>query len=377
VIEDRDLFERAVRRFPPPERSFDRLITRRDRKQRNRRIAAGAVGLAIAVAAVLVGTSIVRSDRKQPAHPARPFRHNGAIAIAGDAYGVVSLIDPRTGSRSELTICPECATSGGFVDLAWSPDGTRIAFTTFRDHVPEDLGSGTVGVFDVASNETTTIATCGSRPSGSGSSCIGHLAWSPDGSRIALGVSGRLDLLDPNGRNRTSLADLGDRGSVGRPTWSPDGSSIAFFVSKGGSADLYRIDADGSNLDMVLDPQPRSAWADGPDWSPDGSRIAYTVFVPDPSSEGRMSIPEVWVVDAEGSRPSKLFEAGPCCLGRSTGLAWSPDGTTIAFVGNEPGAAAFDATVHPRLYLIDPDGGGVQVLARDVPLGQPAWQPVP
>ena len=99
MIDDRDLFEHAVRRFPPPERSFDRLITRRDRKRRNKRVAAGALGVAVALAAILVGTSIIRSDERQPANPALPFRHNGAIAIVGNLNGIVSLIDSGSSRR--------------------------------------------------------------------------------------------------------------------------------------------------------------------------------------------------------------------------------------------------------------------------------------
>jgi hypothetical protein len=48
MIDDHDLFERAVERFAPPERSFERLVTRRDRKHRNKRITAGVVALVVA-----------------------------------------------------------------------------------------------------------------------------------------------------------------------------------------------------------------------------------------------------------------------------------------------------------------------------------------
>jgi hypothetical protein len=47
MIDDRELFERAVERFAPPERSFERLVERRDRKHRNRRIRAGVVALVV------------------------------------------------------------------------------------------------------------------------------------------------------------------------------------------------------------------------------------------------------------------------------------------------------------------------------------------
>jgi hypothetical protein len=58
MIDDHDLFERAVERFAPPERSFERLAKRRDRKHRNKRITAGVVALIVAA----IGTgAIVRA----------------------------------------------------------------------------------------------------------------------------------------------------------------------------------------------------------------------------------------------------------------------------------------------------------------------------
>lgn len=56
MIDDLELFERAVERFAPPEGSFERLVTHRDRKHRNRRIRAGVV--AVVVAAVGVGALV-------------------------------------------------------------------------------------------------------------------------------------------------------------------------------------------------------------------------------------------------------------------------------------------------------------------------------
>ena len=53
MIDDRELFERAVGRFAPPERSFERLVTRRDRKNRNKRITAAVLALVVAAAGAM------------------------------------------------------------------------------------------------------------------------------------------------------------------------------------------------------------------------------------------------------------------------------------------------------------------------------------
>jgi Tol biopolymer transport system component len=368
MIDDRDLFERAVRRFPPPERSFDRLITRRDRKRRNQRIAAAAVGIAIAVAAVLVGTSVIRSEQRRPAHRI-PFSNDGLIALPGG--DTLTLLDPQTGVRSQLSL----RTGGGgyeVVGFAWSPDGTKFAYTTWQQ--------GTVRVFDLKTNTISTIVPCRASPPDR-AGCMLNLAWSPDGSRIALSGSGGLDLIDPDGSNRTTL--IGQQGYVGSTTWSPDGASIAFTADLPSSPDrtaIYEVDADGSNLRVLLEQPGFARLAENLRWSPDGTRIAYLVNGDQPPlypGGPHPLSPQVWIMGPDGSRPSKLFEGGACCAGGSrSGLSWSPDGTKIVFIGTPPGSAY--GSNDGRLYALDPDDGNAQVLATHVSLtGPPAWQPAP
>jgi hypothetical protein len=70
MIDERERYERAFRQFDMPEPAWDRLIGRRDRKQRNQRIAAGVVAIAVFVAAVWIVTSVGSLDRSQtPAVP--------------------------------------------------------------------------------------------------------------------------------------------------------------------------------------------------------------------------------------------------------------------------------------------------------------------
>ncbi len=63
--ETRELLERVGGRFTFPERAFEALQRRRDRKRRNQRIAAGAVGIAIFVAAIWIVTAGGSFDRAQ------------------------------------------------------------------------------------------------------------------------------------------------------------------------------------------------------------------------------------------------------------------------------------------------------------------------
>jgi len=93
MIDERRVFERVMRGFAPPNDSFERLVNRRDRKRRNKRIAAGVVGIAVFVAAVWIVTSGLPFDRTEmPAVPGpaeiRPTETGElilSVSISGDA----------------------------------------------------------------------------------------------------------------------------------------------------------------------------------------------------------------------------------------------------------------------------------------------------
>lgn len=367
----RTILDQTSHRFAVPELPLEGVLRRRDRRRTNRRLAAGVVGLALGLAAIVIGASVLRAGGEAPVDDVPPFHHNGLIALP---YGdTVRLLDPRTGRHSELSLRTG---RGGYAvsGSAWSPDGTKFAYTT--------LQQGSVRVLDLASGRISTIVPCEAPPPYR-VGCPMNLAWSPDGSRIALGGPSGLDLVDASGSNRTTLIDVSDekRGYVSSPTWSPDGATIAFVAHLATAPNphaVYAIDADGSNLRILFE-QPGPGGLSSLRWSPDGSRIAYIVYAPDPDAADPALpsvIPEVWIANADGSRTTKLFEGGPCCaVHTSTGLSWSPDGTTIALIGS---AAGHHYTLVGKLYALDPDDGHVRVLAQHVPFaGPPEWQPVP
>jgi dipeptidyl aminopeptidase/acylaminoacyl peptidase len=350
--ETRDLLERVGERFTFPDDMFEGLERRRVRKRRNKRIAAGIVGIAVFVTAVWIVTIGGPFNRTQPAIQPTPsptaipaYHHNGEILVLKD--GAFTQIDPVTGNvvtRNGVKLPVAHPVS----DFAWSPDGMDLAYAT----------NGHVQVVDVATGASREIMSHAGH---------GSLAWSPDGSRIAVAHDGMLELIDPEGGNRSTLVEL--PGIIVQPTWSPDGERVAFQVVSD-ERSLYVIDRDGSNLTDLLGPAPHDSFGFvDPAWSPDGSRIAYIASTRWNKVHGWRL--RVEVVDADGSNPTELVEAGTCfCVGFAPGLTWSPDGASMAL-----NTGSLDEQDY-GLYVMNADGTGLRLVAKGAS-ASPAWRPVP
>ncbi len=76
----------------------------------------------------------------------------------------------------------------------------------------------------------------------------GNAAWSPDGSRIAFTSDrdGNIEVyvMNADGTGQTRLT--ANPGADGAPAWSPDGSRIAFESDRDENVDIYVMTADGS-----------------------------------------------------------------------------------------------------------------------------------
>jgi TolB protein len=118
------------------------------------------------------------------------------------------------------------------------------------------------------------------------------------------------------------------------PAWSPDGLKLA--VADSG---ICLINVDGSNRTQIT--QPTDPYWDAdyePAWSPDGSKITFTRGT---GCFWGCETEHLWVVNADGSNPTKLTDT------LANTHAWSPDGTKI--IGSQGG----------DLFVMNPDGSGL------------------
>lgn len=87
----RTALERVGDRVPVPQPAFDRFVRRRDRKVRNRRIAAGVVGMIVFAAGVIAFASVIRAGS-----PHRPADETPSPAVDVPTFG------PRTFDQPDL-----------------------------------------------------------------------------------------------------------------------------------------------------------------------------------------------------------------------------------------------------------------------------------
>ena len=153
---------------------------------------------------------------------------------------------------------PHVLYSGGraIVAVAWAPDGAQLAFAMSMG-LPTEYEIFTLDV-DGGSPRRISVGVLG---------IGGSVSWSPDSRYIlaSAGPVGDKDIyrLDVDTREVVQLTRGGDNSA---PAYSPDGKYVAFNSTRNdGQADLYVMDADGSNLRRLTD-DPEPDW--GPRWEP-------------------------------------------------------------------------------------------------------------
>lgn len=225
---------------------------------------------------------------------------------------------------------------------SWHPNGRYITYSTY---VPSQIV-----VQDLETGRTRTVA--------SGAGVYISPVFSPDGASViyAHGVDEGVDFYSvPFAGGGTRRISVGRGSDNVSPSFSPDGRRIAFMSGRAGHPEIYTMDADGTNADLLtpLD-LGESAYRASPDWSPDGRLVAFQSRI-----GGSFQIMTVNLRD-RGLR--QLTSDG-----RNEDPSWAPDARHLVFVSDRSGSR--------QLWVLDVESGRTRQLSRGAAVRLPAWSP--
>jgi dipeptidyl aminopeptidase/acylaminoacyl peptidase len=200
-----------------------------------------------------------------------------------------------------------------------------VAFGYSRDGVLGYVRDGQIVVHPPDGTPDRAVA-----PIRTGESWDRGPVWSPDGTKIAFttvdagDLTSSLEVVNADGSGLHTVFS-GPNQNV-NPSWSPDGRTIAFESNATFRFRIWLVGEEGANLRPLLPPDPA---ADDrlPQWSPSGTRIA---FISDREHRLGGATPyeyALYTVFPDGTTLRKLADD----VHPYSHVRWSPTGAQLAF----------------------------------------------
>lgn len=344
MSELKDVLRHVGERVPMPEPALDRLEQRRGRRRRNDRISAVLLGVIITVSLVFALASSRSPYRHEPATTPSPTPSNGMVAYTspgdrrGAPGGIYVVAEGQTpqlavGREGTYEACP-----------AFSPDGTRLAFTRRAQPETSDVLIADVDGAGIVEGSERSVATAQYRP------CP---EWAPDGQRLLYADEEGLWTVDADGTAPPLLIWRSDQ--IRDAEWSPDGSLVALTTS---DAYVWIVSARDGAVMAQSDGIPNGELS----WSPSGDRVAVGQAAVDQGHP-------VWLINVRDGKRDELTASGRTFDGYGA-PSWSPDGTSLALLDHRGDVDHSILIVRPgddRWYRIPlppveaPSGGRLEV----------------
>jgi len=222
--------------------------------------------------------------------------------------------------------------------------------------------------------------------------------WSPDGTRLVFSTSrtGNRTLWSANARVKEAVPLTSGVAIDERPAFSSDGRRIAFVSDRGGQRGVWIVNSDGGSPRLVA----HADVVDTISWSPDGRRLVYATPIGDAPGLMIMNVADgttarlptpmaatapAWSVDdviayveprggdrgafatlirPDGQRVNSSPLDGPRAPFIANGLmAWSPDGKRLA-------AAALSGAAAGSVWIVEPNNPAPYKKLMDLPAGE-------
>jgi TolB protein len=234
---------------------------------------------------------------------------------------------------------------------AWNPSGTMLAYTTYG--VSTSNVASHVVLIDLSTGRSRTLV-----PPGRNSLYLTPI-FSPDGNSVIYSREGEngsdLFAVGVNGSEPPHQLTAG-RGTVNtNPTMSPDGRRIAFVSGRLGRPELYIMDADGTNLNVLTDYDfSEKNYRSDPDWSPDGRLVAYQERINDRF--------QIRTIPVKGGTPKQLTSDGV-----NEQPSWAPDGRHLVLTSTRSGAR--------QLWVLDTESSTIRQLTKSAGSRLSSWSP--
>lgn len=152
--------------------------------------------------------------------------------------------------------------------MAWRPGHNQVLYMSIRD------GKNTIKMVDTHTKKSKVVLEAAEQTQ------YGHPAFSPDGDRVAMttyqpGQASHLVTLDLNSGKLAEVTPYHDRQVDTEPAWTPDGQHLIFSSDRGGMTNLYQIGVDGRGLSKLTNTY---RGAEMPAVSPDGKSVYFTSY---------------------------------------------------------------------------------------------------
>ena len=223
-----------------------------------------------------------------------------------------------------------------------SPDGSRIAFTSYINGEPQ------IAIHSTETNRRLPFFNQGHMNS--------NMTFAPDGKHViySSSVSGFSNLYgaDLNGggiKRLTSGRFIDVEAKINPKT----GNEVVFISGRSGPQQLYRMSIEGTDVERLTNGEGQ---ASNPSWHPNGTHVAFSwTRGYDPGNFN------IFIMDVANKNYVQLTHGA----GRNENAWWGPDGRHIVFASNRSGSM--------QIYTMLADGTQVRQLTKAGRNEMPVW----